>query len=66
MVSTIMLFLYSFFFNCLPTASSLVINDGVGKLPALGWNSWNAFHCDINWSQIFTAAEKMVELGLKV
>ncbi len=36
-----------------------------GKLPALGWNSWNAFYCDINETAIMTAANKLVDLGLK-
>ncbi|KAL2010758.1 hypothetical protein VTN00DRAFT_6565 [Thermoascus crustaceus] len=39
--------------------------DGVGRLPALGWNSWNAFACDINEDKIMTAATEMVNLGLK-
>jgi alpha-galactosidase len=50
----------------LPAAAPLVLQGDVGKLPALGWNSWNAFHCDITESQFLTAANKFVELGLKV
>jgi alpha-galactosidase len=34
-------------------------------LPALGWNSWNAFSCDISEAKILTAANQMVSLGLK-
>ncbi|KAJ5223303.1 hypothetical protein N7468_007845 [Penicillium chermesinum] len=49
----------------LPAAHALVGEDGVGRLPALGWNSWNAFGCDINASAIMTAANQMVNLGLK-
>ncbi|KAH8661506.1 putative alpha-galactosidase B [Tricladium varicosporioides] len=44
---------------------ALVQNNGVGKLPALGWNTWNAFYCDISESKVLTAANKMVSLGLK-
>jgi alpha-galactosidase len=36
-----------------------------GKLPALGWNSWNAFGCDVNETKIMTAANEVVNLGLK-
>lgn len=36
-----------------------------GKLPALGWNSWNAFGCDINETKIMTAANEVVNLGLR-
>ncbi|KAE9370242.1 glycoside hydrolase family 27 protein [Stipitochalara longipes BDJ] len=44
---------------------ALVQKDGVGKLPALGWNSWNAFRCDVNEDKIMIAANEMVNLGLK-
>ena len=47
------------------TAEALVSPDGVGKLPALGWNSWNEFHCDINATVFETIAQRMVDLGLK-
>ncbi|KUJ16512.1 alpha-galactosidase 1 [Mollisia scopiformis] len=43
----------------------LVQKDDVGKLPALGWNSWNAFACDINETKLLTAANQIVSLGLK-
>ena len=36
-----------------------------GKLPALGWNSWNTFECDVNETKILTAANQVVNLGLK-
>ena len=49
-----------------PAALALVLPDGVGRLPALGWNSWNAFACDINEEKFLTAANKFVELGFKV
>jgi alpha-galactosidase len=47
------------------TVDALVTPDGVGKLPALGWNSWNEFHCDINATVFETIAQRMVDLGLK-
>jgi alpha-galactosidase len=47
------------------TVQALVLKDGIGKLPALGWNSWNAFGCDINSTKILTAANELVSLGLK-
>ncbi|KAF9482231.1 glycoside hydrolase [Pholiota conissans] len=37
----------------------------VGKLPALGWNSWNAYACNINEAKILAAANQFVSLGLK-
>jgi hypothetical protein len=36
-----------------------------GKLPALGWNTWNAFGCNINETNILTAANQIVSLGLQ-
>ena len=31
----------------------------------MGWNSWNAFNCDVNETKILTAANEIVNLGLK-
>lgn len=31
----------------------------------MGWNSWNAFGCDVNSTKIMTAATEMIQLGLK-
>jgi alpha-galactosidase len=53
----------------LATASGVVGLDntfGVGRLPALGWNSWNAYGCDISEDKFLSAAQKIVSLGLKV
>lgn len=49
----------------LPTTHALILPNSVGKLPALGWNSWNAFRCDINEKVFLDAATKLVDLGLK-
>ncbi|KAK7676862.1 hypothetical protein QCA50_020198 [Cerrena zonata] len=37
----------------------------VGKLPALGWNTWNAYACSIDESKVLAAANQFVSLGLK-
>ncbi|CAG8109022.1 unnamed protein product [Penicillium olsonii] len=62
----------SFLFYSLVAASNLTliytettINPSQGRLPALGWNSWNAFECDIDAVKIMVAANHMVNLGLK-
>ena len=36
-----------------------------GKLPTLGWNSWNMYHCEIDEQKFLAAAEKIVSTGLK-
>ena len=29
------------------TALFYCLNNGLAKTPQMGWNSWNAFHCNI-------------------
>ncbi|ORY13416.1 glycoside hydrolase superfamily [Clohesyomyces aquaticus] len=64
-----MWYLYPYLLTLFPAATPLVtpsvVRGDVGKLPALGWNSWNAYHCDITEAQFLTAAEKFIDLGLK-
>jgi len=40
------------------------LSDGVGRLPAMGYNTWNAYHCDINETIIVETAHLMKSLGL--
>ena len=50
----------------LPLASlALVSPDGTGRLPALGWNSWNEYGCDINETVFLNVGRLMIDLGLK-
>lgn len=39
--------------------------DGVALTPPMGWNSWNAFHENINEQQIREVADVMVSSGLR-
>jgi alpha-galactosidase len=39
--------------------------DELGKTPALGWNSWNKFACNINEQLIRETADAMVSRGMK-
>jgi alpha-galactosidase len=48
------------------SAHALHTKQDVGRLPALGWNSWNAYRCDINEDKFLSAAQMIVTLGLKV
>ncbi|KAL0068749.1 hypothetical protein AAF712_004078 [Marasmius tenuissimus] len=36
-----------------------------GQTPALGWNTWNAYRCDINAQKVVAAAQAFVDRGLK-
>jgi alpha-galactosidase len=45
---------------------ALVSKDGsTGRLPALGWNSWNEYECAINETVFLTVGQLLVSLGLK-
>lgn len=48
-----------------PTTIAKPAPNGVGKLPALGWNSWNAYNCDVSQQKILDASEFMISTGLK-
>lgn len=43
---------------------TLALNNGVGLTPAMGWNSWNAFGCDITETKFKANVDKIVQLGL--
>ena len=40
------------------------LHNGLGKTPPMGWNSWNAYHCDVNEDKIKAAGDALVRLGL--
>jgi alpha-galactosidase len=45
-----------------PTAA---LDNGVGQRPAMAWNSWNTFRCDVNESLVMETADAMVSSGLR-
>jgi alpha-galactosidase len=46
-------------------AAQLTNPDAIGRLPALGWSSWNEYGCDINETVFLETAQLIVDLGLK-
>ncbi|KAF9448138.1 glycoside hydrolase family 27 protein [Macrolepiota fuliginosa MF-IS2] len=40
------------------------LDNGVGKLPFMGWNTWNAYHCEISESIVLDNAKLIKSLGL--
>ncbi|KAH7886971.1 glycoside hydrolase family 27 protein [Phlebopus sp. FC_14] len=46
------------------TTSVVALQNGVGKLPAMGYNAWNAFACNVNDTLILQTAGYMKEYGL--
>jgi alpha-galactosidase len=41
------------------------LENGVGRLPALGYNTWNAYQCNIDQDLLLETAQLMVSLGLQ-
>ncbi|MDG4785327.1 ricin-type beta-trefoil lectin domain protein [Micromonospora sp. WMMD1102] len=41
------------------------LNNGVGRTPPMGWNSWNTFGCNINETLIRQMADAMVNSGMR-
>ncbi|OAY72720.1 Alpha-galactosidase [Ananas comosus] len=41
-----------------------VLENGLGRTPQMGWNSWNHFYCNINEQVIRQTADAMVNSGL--
>ncbi|KAL0923537.1 hypothetical protein M5K25_007598 [Dendrobium thyrsiflorum] len=42
----------------------LVLDNGLGRTPPMGWNSWNHFQCSIDEKLIRETADSMVSTGL--
>lgn len=51
--------------NLISAATALYHEDGTGRLPAMGWNSWNAYHCDVNADKIMQAATDLADKGFQ-
>ncbi|KAF9447961.1 glycoside hydrolase family 27 protein [Macrolepiota fuliginosa MF-IS2] len=47
------------------TAPTTPPSNQTGRLPALGWNTWNAYQCNINEAKVLAAANQFISLGLK-
>jgi alpha-galactosidase len=56
------LFIIGFFFSLNCIAQKF---EGLAKTPPMGWNSWNAFSCNIDEKIIREMADAMVASGLK-
>ncbi|KAK0671594.1 family 27 putative glycoside hydrolase [Cercophora samala] len=46
-------------------ATAFVSPDGTGRLPAMGWNSWNEYECNISEDVFITVARQLVNLWLR-
>jgi alpha-galactosidase len=63
MMSTTSIFLLLSFLLLFPIVS-LSYDNGLGLTPAMGWNSWNHFGCNVNETLILETAQKVIDLGL--
>ncbi|MGW0595401.1 glycoside hydrolase family 27 protein [Streptosporangium sp. NPDC002607] len=41
------------------------LNNGVGRTPPMGWNTWNTFGCNINETLIRQTADALVSNGMR-
>ena len=55
MKSLVLLFLISY---------SLSLDNGLGKTPQMGWNSWNKFGCNIDEKLIYNTIDSLIDSGL--
>jgi alpha-galactosidase len=46
------------------TASPVINDNGLGLVPAMGWNSWNKFACDVTEQNVLDAATTIKALKL--
>ncbi|KAF9478960.1 glycoside hydrolase [Pholiota conissans] len=44
-------------------AASVFDQQGVGRLPFMGYNTWNAYYCNINETVVLDTAQRMKSLG---
>ncbi|KAF2498074.1 alpha-galactosidase [Lophium mytilinum] len=56
--------MYSILFAAAFTVSVAALNNGVGKLPFLGYDTWNAFACDYDADKVLAQAQAMKKHGL--
>jgi alpha-galactosidase len=44
-------------------ASASAINNGLSLTPAMGWNSWNYFECQVNETIVREIADAFISTG---
>ncbi|MFB4304735.1 lectin [Actinomadura sp. GTD37] len=48
-----------------PAPQAQALDNGVGRTPPLGWNTWNTFGCNIDETLIHQAADALVNSGMR-
>ncbi|MBC9713159.1 ricin-type beta-trefoil lectin domain protein [Streptomyces sp. TRM66268-LWL] len=49
----------------IPTPHAEALENGVGRTPPMGWNTWNTFGCNINETLIRQTADAIVSSGMR-
>lgn len=62
--SEIYLEMFAVLLLCGMIAGSKALQNGVGRLPAMGYDTFNAFGCDYNASSVLAQAQAMQRFGL--
>lgn len=47
-----------------PSGAWTAFSEGAAKTPPMGWNSWNAFHTDVDEHKVIGSAQAIVDTGL--
>jgi alpha-galactosidase len=50
---------------CHSGLASVAKDGSTGRLPAMGWNSWNEYRCNINETVFLTIGQLLISSGLK-
>ena len=45
-------------------AAATAIDNGLGRLPPMGWRSWNCYHRDIDQAKMTAAANAFVDTSV--
>jgi len=45
--------------------AALISPGNIGRLPAMGWNSWNEYACDISEQIFINVGQQMISNGLR-
>ena len=52
-------------FAAMRTPAAHALDNGVGRVPAMGWNTWNTFGCNINETLLKQTADALVSSGMR-
>ena len=52
------------FAACLLPSTVLCYNNGCGRTPQMGWNSWNRYHCSVNESVLRSTVDAFIANSL--